>query len=492
MKTTKTILALASALALLMAACVGPTLDPTSPNLDNFNDVRSNTDYTNNLTTGTSYFPTIATVSGSNLNATSSALNARLVKIDFSNAIAYAQGQSKTIGIIDDGEKLKAAVKFYGVTYGNGGTIYNDYTDLSYTVTRPEPDVFYAELTGLTVYNAVQPYINGSRYFISGKPVDTNNNGAPGEDPYDNYYQFAAIGITNGRTAGINTAPDFPTEAFSLTGGINKVSAGIEVGTGNYDYREADLAACILLEKWSGTSWEPSGITGRADVSRKYYFTIPTTGTIEKYRVVAVDLYKFESSPRGQFKHRFSSYPGSGGSVKKADGKKVLSEEWFVANTYWTTHDVGGNSSVLFQAPQVITDIYGKNAQVILNVDTSENYPLGAGASKDAIKLVYKTGSGNAEVYHFIPITNASFRVKPGTSSTASPLNQQLTLDLDPSYVWVNGQTIEVYANSLVKFGAVALGDEKGSTSVNFNGDNKWGLYGSFSSLTASTGGTDY
>jgi hypothetical protein len=501
MKKTKTILALASALALLMAACADPTLDP-APGLGNFNDARTNTAYTNNLATGNTCFPSIQAVSGSNLDATSAAPNARLVRIDFGGAITAANSETpkKTIDIMDEA-KITDAVKFLGVKYAAPGTDYNTYTELLYAAERVESGVFYAELPDLTSYNEVQPYINGSKYLISGKPIDTNGNDAPGEDPYDNYYYNtsdsslypSALTIDNTSATGTNNnSPDFPIQAFSLTGGISQTATGIEVGTGNYDYDGAKLAEYILLEKWDGTKWVDAGIKGTA-AGKVYSFAISTTAVLEKYRVVAVDLYKFESNAKGPFKHRFNTYPGIGGVVKATDGKKPLYVTEFVDGAYWSTHDIGGNNYNLFTNPKVSTSMYGnKNVQIILDVDTSKGYLLGAGASPSTIKLVYKTtNSDGYDKYHTIPIASAAFRVTPGTDKNASPLNQQLVITLDPGYVWVKDKTVEIYANSGVTFGTVVLGDEKGSTSVNFNGDNKWGKYGSIPADTA-TGGVEY
>jgi hypothetical protein len=506
MKKTKTILALASALALLMAACADPTLDP-APGLGNFNDARTNTAYTNNLATGTGYFPSISKVGGGNLNAASTAPNARLVEIDFTTAIGSAKTFNKTIDIMDGGEKLKAAVKFAGVKYPTTAGEYNTYTDLSYTVKDSSGGgIFYVELTGLDTYAAVQPYINASAYLISGKLIDTNGNYVPGEEIYDNHYYSDLYAITGntGYAGGDVSNSNSPNPLGEFKFNTNTITSPVpgiagsdaqiilgSAGTSTYKYTSDELAEYIKLEKWNGTSWEFAGVNGKSDAANgPFYFEVkyPADTTYDKYRVVAEDLYKFESLADDGYKHRFKYYPViSGGSVPVTakDAKKVLAKISLKTVTYNNTHMTEANS--LFAAnPRVITDTYGKNAQVILDVNI--NLSLGKVASPSAIKLVYTTGSGYTAVYHTIPIESAVFRVTPGTDKNDNPLSQQLVITLPPGHVWVNGQSVTLYANSDVTFGTVVLGDEKG-TEVNFGGNYKWGKYGTFNGLNASTGG---
>jgi hypothetical protein len=518
MKKTKTILALASALALLMAACVDPTLD-SAPDLGNFNDARTNQGYTNNNIKGDNFFPTVTVVGGGNLNATSTDPNTRLVEIDFTTAIAYAKDQHQTIDIMDGGEKLKAAVKFAGVKYPTldelGEGKYNTYTDLSYTVKDSSGGgIFYVELTGLDTYKAVQPYIKASAYLISGKSIDTNSNHVPGEEPYDNHYYSDLFGIDNntGYAGGPTPNPPDPLGEFKFnTDTIASPGLGIAgsdakiilggTGTSAYKYTSAELAKYIKLEKWNGTSWESAGVTGKSDTANgPFYFEVkyPADTTYDKYRVVAEDLYKFESLEDDGYKHRFKNYPvitedGGPVLVTAKDAKKVLETISLKTTNYANTHLIGAND-LFSSSPSVITDTYGKNAQVILDVDTSKGYSSLGTASASAIKLVYTTKTGsdqNTTVFHTIPIASAAFRVKPGASVNATPLEQQLVITLDPGYVWVNGQDVALYANSGVTFGTVVLGDEKG-TEVNFGGNYKWGEYGTFNNLSATTGGATY
>jgi hypothetical protein len=528
MKKTKPILALLAALALLFAAACEQGLSPSSPDLGNYNDARTNQKYTSNKIQGTSYFPTIA-ATNANLNggAGTPANKDSAVTIDFDDvvsvgaantAIAKAKAAKLTLDILqgDVEANIKAAIFFAGVKYPTtaGVGVYNAYTVLSYEITAIDRTTVYVKLGDLAAYDAVQPYIKASEYKLSGKPIDTDGNLIGGESPYDDH-DLTALAVTDGAASGGGDTPrqnvpiafdDFSNHGSSTSANIYWASEFLQFSQlPNESF--AGLSGYIKLEKWNAASktWADSSIAGAyattGDFAGYYYFNIPVSPTgYDKYRIVAKDLYKFETGESYGFKHRFAYYPGhdSGDAdaadwkVTVKDGTKVLDTKSVIGADYEKKHRTG---NIISGAVATETDENNKNTKLIITVNTALTGNLGL-ATLPALadfnknfKLVYQDQSG---VWEYVGITDAKIRIKPGTvkSTTTGAITQQLVLTLDPNFTWVNGRTISIYAREgityagddpLVTTGRIesgSLGDANGTT--NIDGYWDWRSYGNF------------
>jgi hypothetical protein len=323
MKKIKITLVLLSALMLLLMAACQQGLSPTSPGLGDYNDSRTNQNYTNNAISGTGYFPSITAVNGLNGGRTIPANKDTLVKIDFTGAVSNARTNNQTLDILegDVAANIKAAIIFEGVTRSLTADGTNSYSTLNYSVTAVDKEIVYVQLSDLASYHDVRPYIKASGYKISGQPIDTDDNLLGGESPYDDYY-LSTLPISDGNiTAGF----DIPTQKGPFILG----SFGLQIETSAVIYRAAyngigydkasyaSLSSYLKLEKWNPGSktWDASGISGQYTVSGigsigagTYYFSIPHgSETYDKYRLVAVDLHKFETGLVQGFKRRFST-----------------------------------------------------------------------------------------------------------------------------------------------------------------------------------------
>jgi hypothetical protein len=529
MKKTKTILALVSALALLLVAACEQGLEPTPPELGNFHDSRTNQNYTDDIVKGSSYFPAIGAV-----NTDPAAL---IVKIDFETAVKHAKDNNRTLDVLKENveENIKKAIIFQGVTWPSDSDAngINDYQDLAYDVTAVDRMIVYVKLPALTAYHQVRPYIKASEYKVSGKPIDTDSNYLGGESPYDDKY-FVVIDIGGADKTGKASKPPtaLETRHFSLnTFGEHSKSTddSVFILAASYSgftddkvsYTEK-LKERLVLEKWnaSAKTWETASFSGNystaGDLAGNYYFNITYgdgANTYEKYRVVAVDLYKFETETIQGFKRRFTQYPGTSVSVTAKDGRKVVGTPFPVrGSTHKESHRISG-SFIYYDpddpedpdAPKVYTDEQAKNALLVLNLNTTKGGPLGNLGLKTLpadfnanFKLAYQTNSDDVSdptnalaVFEFIGIDKYELRQKPGTTADAEGgIKQQLVLTLDPGYVWQNSRKVYVLARDGIKFAGDdvkvednrkpegSLGDEKGT--INIDGKYDWGYYGSF------------
>jgi hypothetical protein len=532
MKKTTTILGLMTALGLLFMAACEQGISPTAPDLGDFHDVRTNSAYTNNALSANggsvnNYFPDIS-APGLNGGRTAAADKNGYVEIDFTAAVAQARNDKKTLDILngDAAANIKAAIVFEGVVHVSNANIpatdvagappYNTYGTLTYTVTAVDRAKAYIELPDLAAYHAVRAHIKASAYKISGNPIDTDGNLAGGESPYDDYYGNGGnylFVITDGADTANTT--DRPTQPgpFSFSGAAGMsyetATAIYYVTYSDFDYDKADYSGLkdyFKLEKWNAGSktWVDSGITGQYAITGlhagNFYFSIPyAADTYDRYRIVAVDLYKFETSGavRG-FKRRFSTYPGiAGETVLAKNGRKVLDDRIFIIGfTYGATHLT--SSTTLFTIPPgLYTDEQGKNAMLVFDVDTTDTGNLGfkdfPADINGNFKLAYNAGTVECPFYKYIPIARAVVRVKPGTTADAGTgaIEQQLVFTLDPGYTWtdISGKTIEIYAREGIGFAgdsslvingkpAGSLGDKNGT--INIDGHYDWGSYGSF------------
>jgi hypothetical protein len=517
MKKIKTILGLVTVLGLLLMAACDQGITPTDPDLGNYNDSRTNQKYTDNVIKGTNYFPGITPASNTFLNGGNNPNVAEnsVVEIDFTNAVEYAADlpRPQTLDILkgDVAANIKKAIIFEGVKYAISPTVLYDYSPLTYEVMYVDREIVYVQLPNLGSYDQVQAHIKASEYKISGRSIDTDGNLKGGEDPYDDYYGnggnylFSVVNGANNLPVGIaKTKGDFSLTGFSYDNGTSVSNTTYTYAASYLDFSDdktsySGLNAYLKLEKWypSTKTWgDPvppvNGLYGTvAPYEGEYYFNISYPNgenTYDRYRLVAVDLYKFETGEVRGLKRHFRNYPGTNNDpVTIKDGKKVLDDRIFVTGTnYFRTHTSSGN---IFSNKAVYTDEQGKNAVLVLDADTTQGGPLGTwgftSSSSDFtnsnnFRLAYKTGSDPADVYKYIGITKAELRSKPGVI----PVQQQLVLTLDPNYTWVNGRTITVYAKAGITFGgdnpavyklAGSLGDANGV--ININGDYTWGQY---------------
>jgi hypothetical protein len=513
MKKIKTTLVLLSALILLLTAACQQGLSPTSPDLGDYNDSRTNQNYTDNGIRGIGYFPSINPVNGLLGGRTNPADTDTLVEIDFTAAVSSANDAEQTLDILkgDVAANIRKAIFFEGVRYTFDPLGTNTYSPLSYNITAVDREIVYVRLPDLAGYHQVRPYIKALEYRISGQPIDTDGNLKGGETPYDDHY-YPPRDISDG--ADPTGVIDRPTQKkpFSLGSFTPQYETSVCIYGAAYDGIGEDtasyvgLSSYIKLEQWKPGSkaWEATGIGGQYTAydtgtiaGGTYYFNIPFgQNSYDKYRIVAVDLYKFETGVVQGFKRRFSVYPGTSDPVTIKDGKKVLDVFVVQGSDYERTHTTGG---AIFDSASVYTNEVGEEALLILDVDTSQGGPVGNRGLESlpgierfngSFKLAYQlSGSDSTAVYEYIGITKAELREKPGTAENfyTGEIQQQLVLTLDPAYTWVENRDVYILAKDGIKFAGddarVAdrkpngfLGDANGT--ININGDYTWGVYG--------------
>jgi hypothetical protein len=524
MKKTKTILALVSALALLLVAACDTGLDPTAPDLGNYHDSKNNQSYEGNEIKTDKYFPDIDAANGTlNGGRTTPANKDSLVKIDFTTAVGNAKAAGRTLDILkgDVAANIKAAITFQGVTYpstASGSNFKNYSAGLDYTVKDIDQNIVYVDLAGLESYHRVRPYIKASAYTINGIAIDTNANRIGGEDPYDDEY-YTEISIADGlSTDSVNSSADSDTPIvyFTLSSFItdngnwtapNPAFAYIYATYSNSYSLDplggAGIDSYITLEEWSPAekTWKPStvkGVNGYYIASVPpfptaegyYYFKVPYSATTStNYRVVANKLYDFTTGtvPGYDYKLRFENYPGSTTKITGTDGKKVLCSVTVYGNAYTKTHTPSGT---IFSEANLYADEGNKNAVLVFDVIRTAGELLGdlglKKPSSDGVyaigefnanfKLAYEIlGSGDAVVWEYVPINKAVVRDKPGALKDAlGRVDQQLVLTLDPNYAWpTDGRDVTIFARSGIKFagdagatpvkGEGSLGNENGS-----------------------------
>jgi hypothetical protein len=531
MKKTKPILALLSALALLLAAACEQSLSSSGADLDNFHDVRTNQSYTNNVISSnnvsSNYFPDITVSGGGSIGASG------LVEIDFTTASSYAASGSRLIGGVNVPqtldillgnveENIKKAIFFEGVTHADAtvATARNAYTDISYSIESIQGKIVSVKLSSV-VYDAVRPYVKASEYKISGNPIDTDGNFKGGETPYDDYYYDSSSSKTllscattptvpASRIDRPNTKADFTMTLASTPGNATTPYILYAQVTDTTDTASYDkLKDYITLEVWdpASKSWTAaSSITGAYTSTgvatpivsaRSYYFSIPYDDNgYKKYRVVATNLHTFETDVVKGFKRRFATYPvmvGTGSKVTIHDGKKALVTLPLSGATYDKSHSIKGN---VFETSSpshfVVADAQKKNAVLYLEVNMAATGPLGDKGFSSSIDDSVATFNANFKLAYdqqgntkYINITKVELRDIPGSSIGAGGVKpQQLVLTLDPGYEWVNSRQLTVYAKDGIEFAGNAdasktagkLGDANGF--INIDGSYNWGQYG--------------
>jgi hypothetical protein len=427
MKKTKPILAFLAALALLFAAACDQGLSPSSPDLGEYKDARTNQNYTNNAINGKDFLPTF------NVENTSHILDAgtigvpkySTVKIDFSGPIVKASEKGLTIDILKGDEaavkkQIAEAISFLGVLLASeiadpspDGPPYNTFKELAYTVIAVEQTAVWVEITdSLTSYPRVHPRIKAYKYKISNKPLDTDNNGLvseEGKDPIEDddvYYTLTvnnntAVGEDNPRVPPIlfadgNVPASISVTSFAL-GGLaydSDVRDQSRIFLAEYsdytiDKQPYAFSEYIQLQKWNPSTkeWEAS-TAGQYDAKDgEYTFTITyDADTYAKYRVVAKDLHKFVSGEVQGFKRRFVDYPHSDGSsdpvTTKDGGLKVLKVEYSTGSHKYdftvegSVHVKENVRSTIFEVnsgkvdAEVQFDKQYKNVMIILPVET--------------------------------------------------------------------------------------------------------------------------
>jgi hypothetical protein len=432
MKKTKPILALLAALALLFAAACDQGLSPSSPNLGEYKDAKTNLKYTNNVITGDDYFPDITAVEPLNGGETDPKDKRSLLKLDFTDAVSAAKNAGVTLDILkgtaeEVEAKIKAAIIFQGVLYRDitgitDGTVlananfppYNDYPTLAASSVTVDRETVYVQLPDLGDYNAVRAYIKASEYKISGNAIDTDGNGKGGESPYDDHYDATHLfNVTQNKrsnTAIYKNRPKNPA-AFALgpfnrhtsTTKANYYLAAYYGPHATYDTESyAGLSEYIKLQVWKAAEkkWEDSSIVGAyatsGDFAGYFYFSISVLpNAYDKYRIIATNLHNFATAKEIQgFTRRFAEYPTISNAlapeafsqnviapntpVTVKDGTMVLGELLVYGSDYRDSHFTGSNTYTdLFSVIAVETDEAGKNAMIIADVNTTTRGTLG-------------------------------------------------------------------------------------------------------------------
>jgi hypothetical protein len=530
MKKTKTILALLTALTLLVMAACQPVLESTGADLGDFNDARTNQGYPDSSKIkGTNYFPKITAATSLNGGNSTPPRPNTVVKIDFAtpiaiggtSAVSYAKTNNQTLDILrgeDVADNIKKAIIFEGVTHSTSATYAlasNGYTTLTISAVEVEGTTVYVTLPALSLYDEVRPFIKAENYIISGKAIDTDENLKGGEPIFDDYY-YDPISIANGNTVPGTDLPTYPnmsetpppvgTALFGDFGYHSGASGAYSyIRSADYAYfaydgsasYSAELNKYIKLEKWNvdNKSWDSTSIQGQyatsGTLAGEYFFTITyTADSYAKYRIVAENLHEFKTGKVMGFERRFVNYPNTTDKVTVTSGKKVLNEFNVWDDTYRSKHTTGG---AIFTAFAVQANDQGKGAVLILDVDKTPRGPLGnqglAPLPTDInanLKLAYAvSGTYLTTVYDYINIAGATLRADP-TDST----NQQLVLTLDSDYTWVNDRRIYIFAKDGIQFDgddalittgrklAGSLGDLNGT--INIDGNYQWGSYGDF------------